>query len=753
MGSHEIDHGQTEKNAMSIVQCPVCKRRYRFHAAKMTKEKTHVKCRKCENVFVISREMFMPSRGEVSPPPRSTDAPSPPSDGVRALTLVIKAVPNETARLRIATRLMPLTRETLSSLIKRLSKTPARFPLEMNPTEADNLLGIIESAGAKAEFSSADISKGSERRRREEVPKKRWKKWAAAAVLAFVLVVGGGISYHMYQETKKTESLQQRGIDSIIPAGASLYLQLKDIEENWTRIQEQATGQGLGALIESLKSTRQIQDLLARKREWESKMGVPFLGPDLLDFIGADARIAFYEGGASGRPDLVVTLKGNLKTKLMETILDFIPEPFRGSLPREVDGEHGIHTFQPQGLRREVYFFSQGMVYVVSTSLDLIRKSTSLANGSLPVKNSLISLSPLIKKANRTGLNQIGLFYMRLGNLMGSWLGKGQKDKTARLPTQMAGYGDVVGTISYGNGLIVESVVAVPSEGLDPSLKALLECPPAANKTLAYVPKNTILYASNNCLELGTHILWLRENVKVHPGFFIAFSRALKGITTQTGVDIEKEILPFLGRGFSYALLHPSRENNVQLPSLQLFFQTEHRAKAEASIGKLLGKPVVRKWFKKAGFDLVRMKYEDVSITYLRYQGDDMRLAFLSALTPHYAFVDDILVIGSELESLKQMVDLSKGRGAPILKDRRFNKMRRLIREKNSGVTYIDLRAASRLLKGLTTQVTMGGFTQIGAGGGYDLQAFCQVLETLNYIWSVAEFEDDRLRLLIYVGL
>ncbi|NIO04293.1 MAG: DUF3352 domain-containing protein [Proteobacteria bacterium] len=753
---------ESEGNGMKTVECPVCARRYRFDVSKMTKQTMRVKCRKCENTFVISTDMFSspgaealsgsPPTAEPSPPTTEEEPSSPVTDDLRTRSLVIKSIPNETARLRIATRLMPLTREMLSPLIKRLSKPPAIFSFEMTPAEADNLLKTIQSMGAKAEFSTPDVSRIRARRGAEDPSERSWKRWIAAAVLIFFVVGGGGLSYHMYREVKKTETLEQRGIDSIIPAGAFFYVQFKYIEENWARIREDAKERNFGALFENLKSTRQVQDLLSRKKDLERKMGLPLIGPDLMDFLRSDVRAAFYARKGPEVIQFVLTMKGNLKIKLMDTLLKWIPQPLRGSLPRRVDDEQMIYTFRPEGLRREIYFFSHGLVYIVSSSPDLIRTSVSLAGGGIPARRSLKPISPLSERGKRTSATQIASFYVSLQKLMGVADKKRSKERPP-FPAQLNGYGDLGGTISFGKGLVIESTLTVNPESLDQPIRALFECPPGENKTLRYVPKNAIIYASNNCLNLASYLPWIRENLKKRPDSSMALDSIIQGINAQTGMDIEKEILALLGKGFSYAVLAPNREGKLPLPGIQLFFELEDRPKMEASIGQLLGKPVIRSSLERAGLDLVNVNHEEIPITYLRYQGDDMRFFLLSAFEPCYAFVDDTLVIGSDLEGLKQMVDLSRGRGTSMLTDRRFSEVKPFVREKNNGMTYINLKATSRLLKGLTTQNPMGGFGEVQGQTLQDMQVFLEIMETLNYAFSTADFEGDRVRIVFYVAL
>ncbi len=754
MESRDQVNGQSAERDVKIVECPVCIRRYRFDISQMTKDKTKVKCRKCENIFVISRNMFPSAPPETAPPPPPMEEPSAsPGQGVHPQALVIKSIPNETARLRIATRLMALTREGLSPLMKRLSKTPVTFSVEVSPGEADGLLKTIESTGAKAEFTSLDVSRVSLGQGGQGFPSRSWKKWVFAAILVFFIVIGGGLSYHMYGEVQKTTALEQRDVDSIIPTGAFLYIHFKDIKENWKRIQGNAAERGLGALFERLKSTRPVQDLVSKKRDLERSMGLPLVGPDLMDFIGSDLRLAFYPGKSPEANQFVLTLKGNLKIKLMETLVKWIPQSFKGSLPRQMDTNGAIYVFRPQGLGSEVYFFSEGLVYIVSSSPDLIRTSISLMDQRLPAKHSVKSISPLFKRVKRTNANQVGTFYVGLQKLIGSWLPNRSSNDGASLPVPLEGHGDIAGAISYGKGLIIESAMAVNAKGLDPPFKGLFECPPAQNKTLAYVPENTILYASNNCLELGSYFFWLRENLKTQPDASRDFNEIIQGINAQTGMDVEKEIVALLGRGFSYAILAPSREGNLPLPGVQLFFPLKDPSKMEASLRQLSEKPVIRLRLKEAGIDLLSVSHEEVPITYLRYQENDPRLFFLSAFTPCYAFVDDILVIGSEVESLKRMVDLSRGRGASMLKDSRLGEMRRFVREKNNGMTYVDLRATSRLINGLTNQGALGGLEKARGQVVTDLRDFLQILEALNYSWSAAQFERDHVRITFYVAL
>ncbi len=719
----------------------------------MIQAKISVKCRKCENSFVISRDMFQSPEAEASSPPSPAGEPSPPPEDIRPMSLIIKKIPNDTVRLRIANRLMPLTRERLSTLTKSLSRTPARFHLEMTPTEANGLLKTIESIGAVAEFSQTDLSRKGGRSNREDFPRGGWKRWVAVTAVMVLLVLAGGLSYHMYGEVNKTHIFEQRGIDSAIPSGAFLYIRCREMEGNLQRIQDPSTRRGLGSLVERLRSIPQIQNLLARKKDLESSMGVPFFHGDLMDFIGSDMRVALYGGNASVGPQVLLTLKGRLKTKLMETVGKWIPYRYGRSLITQIDKGQGLYAFRPHGSGREIYFFSEGLIYIVSTSPDLIRISRSLVNGQLSAENSLRSVSVLAKKGEGTGINRMGVFYVNLRNLIETWFGKTQNTNRAPYLKSLGSYRDLVGTLSYGRGLVVESTLAMDHKSLEPPLRTFLESPPAPNKTLAYVPRNTIFYASNTGLDLATYSPWLWQNLKDRSGSSSASGNILDQVKAKTGLDIEKEILPFLGREFSYAIVGVDQEGTIPFPAVQVFFEVTDPSKLEASIHQFLTGTVVRSWLKKTGVDLISTSYEGVPITSLRYQGGERMPFFLSAFTPSYAFVGDFWVFGTRLESLRHMVELSKGRGVSMLEDRRFKEMKQFFRGESHGMAYMDLRATSLLLRNLLNQGLLAKLSKSGGERGQDLQLFLQLLETLNYVWSQAEFEGEHVRFLVYAAL
>jgi hypothetical protein len=720
----------------------------------MTQKKITVKCRKCENTFVISKDTVESVEKEAPPPASSIAKFPPPSHDFHTMTLVIRKVPNETARLRIATRLMPIARQQLSAILRRLSKIPAVFQFEMDSAAADSLLRALKSAGVEAEFLDRAGSGINERYGAKAFPGKRWKRWSIAAVIMLLLAIAGSLSYHLYREVEKTHRLETRGIDSVFPSGSFLYIRFQDIEKNWRKIEESSIHGGLESLFERLESIPYVEKLLSRKRAFENSMGVPFLRPDLKDFIGSDVRVAFYPGDSSRVPQLVLTVRANLKIKVLETLGRWMPPWGDRSFGQLIGQEPTVDIFRLGESSRAIHFYSEGMVYIASTSPDLIRKSLSLLRKNPPQENSPAPVSLSFKKHEMAGLNQIASFYVGLQDLIGVWSGKDESRESSPLIEHLTGWQDISGTLSYGKGLVVESAMTVDRDSLAEPIRALFECPPVPHKTLALLPRTTMIYASNQGFDLASYISWLRKNLNEHRNSSIFLDRILQEVREKTGVDVEKEVLPFLGRGVSYAIIDGKKAGGARFPAIQLFVEVKDRPKVEASIRRLLKTPVLRSWLKKATVDLTSTQYQGVPITSLRWHEGKKDSFFISAPRPSWSFVDDFLVISTSLESLKEMVDLSQGRGVSMVKDRRFRETRRLFRDRSNGMAYVDLKAISRVVGDPTpTRSLIPGITRSDNERVQSLRTFCEILETLNYVWSETEFEGDRVRVLIHVGL
>ena len=401
----------------------------------------------------------------------------------------------------------------------------------------------------------------------------------------------------------------------------------------------------------------------------------------------------------------------------------------------------------------EIYFFSEGLVYIASTSPDLIETSLSLVRKELPSKNSLAAVSPLREREGTNGVNRLALFYLKLDNLVPSGPPGAADDKKSASLLPFGFCGDVVGTISYGRGLVVESTMPFKSEPIDQRLTMFLRSRPRPNDALNYITSDTIVYVANNNVDLPAQFSWFRESLTRENDSSVDVGGIISEIGAKTGVDIERQLLPFLGRSVSYGLTNVKDGKNPGVPGMHLFVEVTNKMKVDDAIRKLLKKLLIPMLSPTSDVDVVSTDYKGTPITHLRCRPDHGSPLPLSLFTPSYAFVGRFLVIATQTESLKRIVDLATDPGQSLIQDSRFTEVRQLIGHESSGLAYVDLKAVSGLARGLLTQGPLAGFFISDDKKAQDLLVLLQILETLNYVWSETDIETDHLRMVMYVAL
>ena len=203
----------------------------------------------------------------------------------------------------------------------------------------------------------------------------------------------------------------------------------------------------------------------------------------------------------------------------------------------------------------------------------------------------------------------------------------------------------------------------------------------------------------------------------------------------------------------SYGITDVKNGESQSVPAMHLFVEVTNKMKVEDAIRKLLKKLLIPILSPSADVDVVTTDYKGTPITHLRYRPDHISPLPFSLFAPSYAYVDRFLVIATQTESLKRIVDLATGRGQSLIQDNRFNEVRQLIGHESSGLAYVNLKAVSRLARGLLTQGPLAGFFTSNDKKSQDLLVLLQILETMNYVWSETDIETDRVRMVMYVAL
>lgn len=192
-------------------------------------------------------------------------------------------------------------------------------------------------------------------------------------------------------------------------------------------------------------------------------------------------------------------------------------------------------------------------------------------------------------------------------------------------------------------------------EKLDPMMKGIYSAPPQVNQTVKFVPWDALYYQWGSGLELAT--LWnqfkTQLNEELPRGRNSAdLDKLIAGFEQMMGLSVEKDILPVLGKEFGGYLTDVDATGDIPIPKLVLFVQTTSKEKAENIITKLLSiQP------------LLRPTEETYNGTLIRY----IPIPFAESFKLSYTFINDYLLLSSNLDVLKASLDAVKDSNKSIV--------------------------------------------------------------------------------------
>ena len=187
---------------------------------------------------------------------------------------------------------------------------------------------------------------------------------------------------------------------------------------------------------------------------------------------------------------------------------------------------------------------------------------------------------------------------------------------------------------------------------------------PAANRSLAMVPSNQLLYFWTNYFQLRS---WLSPFASER---FNLVGRLDKSLHTTTGYGIA-DLEPLLGRNFALSIADVNADHYVPLPMMCFFLQIKDREQVQ----RILEKPL-------SHLPVKRESINSIPITSIQAAG--------GLLQPSFAYVDDLFIIA---DSREQLVAILKGDQAnTLVHDPLFQRIDNGLAEKNNIVTFIRTR-------------------------------------------------------------
>ncbi len=195
---------------------------------------------------------------------------------------------------------------------------------------------------------------------------------------------------------------------------------------------------------------------------------------------------------------------------------------------------------------------------------------------------------------------------------------------------------------------------------LDRAAGIYYRCAPDDNHSAKFVPWDALFYEWSTCLDFP--LMWtqykeqltLQANASGRP---LDVGKMVSGYEQMLGLSIDGDILPALGKEFGIYLTDVDTTGNFPIPKLVAFVQTTSRDKMNGVLNKLLGlQPNLQPQEEKYNGELIRY----------------ISIPFAESFKVSYTFVDNYLLLATNVDILKASLDAVKSPDKSIAVNRAF---------------------------------------------------------------------------------
>lgn len=263
---------------------------------------------------------------------------------------------------------------------------------------------------------------------------------------------------------------------------------------------------------------------------------------------------------------------------------------------------------------------------------------------------------------------------------------------------QIAGMQMVTYSGKTGPVHAVKMDIHFDKNALHPDVKPFYTCPPDSNKTLNFVPSDTLFYNWNTCVDVKE--IWkrfiadLEREAELGGHRASPPSRMVAALEQQLGMSFEKEILPALGREFGFYLTDLDIRGVFPIPEIVFLIHVTEKAGAEAVLNKLLAlQPMLRP---------EQEQYADAAISYIA-------VPMLEELEPAYTFLGNYLLIATNRAALKGALDTARDPGKSLISAAGFQEVNFGLMDKNNSIVFMQVDRAVEKAQSLVDWMITSG--------------------------------------------
>lgn len=523
------------------------------------------------------------------------------------------------------------------------------------------------------------------------------------------------------------EGFRTEAVATTLPAGATVVVSGYDLEAFWTRLK----GTRLYTELAAIPDVREAFAPLAEsQREFQAETGLALDEATLMTIFGRKFDLGFYGQLPKDRADIVLvaalddeegarTLLQTLETKITEEKgATFADVDLAGSQVRVASDRDGD----------EVLLYSiADQELVIATTRERMQGALSLGGEEQSMASSadyeaVIQKLPeatisiyVDQRALREAAERAAADTLAGGNL--------QEERLRAATTALEDYqlASAVGVGVYWTeaGIQADAYTKFP-EGERPALAAMMTGSPAPIRTLAFQPVNTLLYGAINSLdaqivydELRRYAIQatrIQMNVQGTADSLQADSlvaQQLAAFQRESGVDIQADIIPWVGQEASFAIAGVDKTGFFPVPEIALTIATKDPQKARDFLTRAEGL-VSQAAAAQASIPLQWQSQEHQGQT-IRYAPTPMG----EGLSLSYVVTDDFVLIGTNRGLLGRMLDTRGGSAQALPSNPGFSAMTEFYPSEANALGFMNLEQILTEAEGLMG--TFGGMAGAAA--------------------------------------
>ncbi|MGH7565324.1 MAG: DUF3352 domain-containing protein [Gemmatimonadota bacterium] len=543
------------------------------------------------------------------------------------------------------------------------------------------------------------------------------------------------------------EGFQTQAVATALPAGAIVVVSGYDVEAFWTRLK----GTRLYTELAAIPDVREVFAPIAEsQREFQAETGLALDEATLMTIFGRKFDLGFYGQLPKDRADLVLvaTLDDEARAQTLLNTLETKITAEKGVTFADVDlGGTQVRVATREGDEVLLYSVANERLVMATTrarmqgtlTLDGDDAQTMVSTGDYEAVIQKLPEAAITVYVDQRALREAAERAAAADSAAGTPETL-QEERFRAATSALEDYklASAVGVGVYWTeaGIRTDAYTKFP-EGERSALATMMTSSPSPIRTLAFQPLNTLLYGAVNSLDAkvvydelrryaidATRIQMDLQGTADSLQADSLVARQLAAFQSETGIDIESDIVPWVGQEVSIAIAGVDQSGFFPVPEVALTIATKDPQRSRDFLARVEGL-VSQQAAARASIPLQWQAEE--------HQGQTIRFAptpMGEGLSLSYVVTDDFVLIGTSRGLIGRMLDTRGGSAQALPSNPGFSAMTEFYPSEANTLGFMNLEQILTEVQGLMG--TFGGMTGAGAAAADSSSATYKVMQALK---------------------